>query len=303
MSNASDFFSGGGGGSIPIGGVLPINYSGNLYITTQEQEWLKTGKVLTNIEDYPDAARTILTGTDLGSLANITEGTDFDGMLCDFGFIYCLDNNTDTMFKYTLEGSYTGISWPVTSGNNKAIASNGTYIYVLNTAHVLTVYQPDGTVQEASRSLIIPQGFQELNAINWDGSHWWVTSYVATGGSTQSEVYRYTSSFVFDTVSFVLSTADMSKAIEFEGNNILVQREDADWYKFDKTTGALVGKALDVTAAPSSVAGFIKDSIAYHITDAVTQQIRLTAYKLSSVGLELAKTDSDTGLPIFIRIK
>jgi hypothetical protein len=52
--------SGGGGGAIPINGILPLNVGTSiLYTATDNTEWLKTGNIILGSSNYPNALQTL----------------------------------------------------------------------------------------------------------------------------------------------------------------------------------------------------------------------------------------------------
>lgn len=129
---------GGGGSGLPVNFPTPM-YVGSvdLYVAPDGSEYLKSGKVLPNVGDYPDATQSKLTewdGVAGQSLGNVGVAVGIHGTTLG-GFYYLIDANTDEIVhQYNPDWTPTGTTYPpYVHGNQSAgMTTDAAWFYTLH---------------------------------------------------------------------------------------------------------------------------------------------------------------------------
>jgi hypothetical protein len=122
-------------GSIPINGAGPLNVGGVIRYQTQFEEYLRSGIVDTNVNDFPNAKQHIVDANytnetfSVGGQCGNPTGICFDGQ-----YLWVVDGTNKTVFQYTLAGSYTNVSYDLSAqcNNPVCIDFDGTNFWVLD---------------------------------------------------------------------------------------------------------------------------------------------------------------------------
>jgi len=299
MSKSSDFFKGGGGfliGSIQDFYQVPILYE--VGATT----WLKTGN-LALASEYPDAGSALSSGVLMGILADWTG--DFAGDTHDMvqigGFIWVLEGAANIVHQYeTTNYTLTGLTYSLSAGGwaGMDIDTNGDIVVWGNFGGKYHIFDTTGS-QVQGDSISTGYTPNNVGGAHWDGTFWWVSEFV------NDTVYQFNASYVYTGFSFATTSVanPFAMGTDYTDSNVLlILNSDGDWYDFNKTTGIRIGVAINTANSPVTGAGFVVgDGNVLQIT--TSDELHLISHKLEVVGITTAKTNSDSGQPLYVRIK
>lgn len=280
---------------VPINSVIPFNVLDDKYNDIGGDSWLKSGVVDPDYRNYPNATKNAPFST--GDTFNISaQVSSPNAISVESDFAYVIDYATDLAYKYNLDFTYTGQSFDISVGG------------MLNQCRGATIYN----------------GFRYL-----------------LDGQT-SIVYKFNLDFTYANESYDLSsfitTSNQSKGISNNGSNFFIANSTDDKvYVFNNLLDSLVN-SFDVLSSPQSVLsdidGFFASSLltsSRYSLDGLeditlifsTGSTNTTSlcygddgfiysvgfddivrkYNPITVGMKVAKVDSDSGLPIYTRIK
>jgi hypothetical protein len=270
--------------------TLYVDDVNGLY-TNGTEEWFRSGVVDTDTASYPDAKINSTTfGAFVSSFITNTQAPFSEGITGDGTFVYVLDSNSDTVFQY-LNGVYTGQSFLVTDNGNRpeSLTFDGTHIWSVDViTSIASKYTTTGTYVgsfSAKTEALFALG------ICWDGTHFWVIS-------DSGAYYQYDAAGVYTGTNYTTGLAN-PRDIAFTGENFVVLYPSI--VREYTTLGVSTGRTLSVSST-------------YRCMDAVGMYLWFTrtstpdsAHQLASgvsfVGLTDESTDTDTGLPIYVRVK
>lgn len=288
MSNASDFFSLGGGG-FPINAQIPLNYIdpvGNEVVVQGTETYLRSGFIEDVPSTYPEAEANL--GIPNGDSFDVSgEDNDPASIQWDGAKFWITGDQTNTVYRYTAAGAYDSFSFSVgSSPHDITIKDSNLWISDL-TADTVTEYTTGGTATGNSFSTAgetaLPYG------VVWDGTYFWV-------GAGDGFVYRYTAAGAYDTFSVDLGVtiSGTIRSLTWDGDKYwvsttnMVYRFKSDW-SYDNFSFTVIGDG-----------GMDKIGDVFHRVGLST----LLVYKyVPAVGIPEEKFNSDSGLPIYVKVK
>jgi hypothetical protein len=292
---ASDFLGGGGGG-IPIDGVLPLNLNqvaSDLHAATDGTVWLKTGTVETDTASYPDASANV--ARVLVDSYSVAEGTMSGFNVWDGTYVWT-NNSTDDVFAYDQDGVYQSISYTGLAFTNAYGATwDGTHFWVVEDSAQNALHKFDATWNLVSTNTTsIPNN---LRAITWDGTSLWL--YVGSSTETVQEWSNVgAGSYTGTTIDLTVDGGGAGGTAQFilwDGANFWMDSDQGVW----KYGSNWVWTGEVTSGSMSNSYGAAWDGT--HVWTSISN----TKYKYflgDTVGYGDASTDTDTGLPIYVRI-
>lgn len=299
MSKASDFFGSSGGGGLPINGVHPLNVNGvELYEDTSGASWLRSGVVENDSVTYPDAstifdgviAKTILTLFDPTLGIAYRNGKYLRLQTIDKVIEHDLDgtNPVQVINATTHDSNVRGIDyadnfvWLVGENNDVVIKYNDSNVYdsTISTSPETTT-GTDITILGSSMYII-----NASSSIHKRNS--------TTGAAELLQVVDLTG---YSGIAGITSKNNMLYVLFSNTNSTSVVKE------FNPTNLLPTGREFSVENATSNLnngLGINTDNgnLLYN------REPDLYEYTFGDlIGIKDAKTNTDTGLPIYTRIK
>ena len=296
------------------------NSSTGLYEHPNGDVWLKTGKTITATSDYPDAAinQVTATGFDYSNTSysiSLVTGLEYDQSADEIVV------GTEASVKRTSTSFVdTGFSFSTSSqtGNRRVyVAWDGTSYYVMPVINGPTVYKYDstGTYTGTSFSLSAQFGTSIGFGLSWYGS----TLYV--GRTYRSNFYRYSSSGSYlGSYSYPASTSpffqDAGDAPISVSSNFSIGAANGNktinvWNNSLSTQYAQISTSTD-TPYNTSIYGVTSNNRALDSANSTRiwmagSNSRVYEYEATGgqelIGDLTARTDPDSGQPLFIKIK
>ena len=303
--NSSDLV--GGGKSVLINGVVTLNrYDDNP--TINGMEFLKSGVVNSSTSSYPDA--TLSKVDQYTGSSFVTSGQDSApiGIKSVSNSYWVAGTVTNRVYEYNSSGVYTGVNINPSSQSSSTVdvTHDGTNFWVLDNSNGV-VYEYDGTTRAyTGNSFSVNSEAADPTGIDYDGVNFWVLD------RTTEEVYKYTSAGVYTGTNFDTS-GETTDPFGLAVANSLVYITDTNGaqttvYEYT-AAGGYTGNSINTSAQIASShfsRGLTFDGVNFVVTEDSLSTVTLNAYKYTLtdvVGLQTASTDTDTGLPIYTRIK
>lgn len=296
------------------------NSSTGLYEHPNGDVWLKTGNTLDAGSDYPDAAITQVVATGF-SYSNTSYSISYvTGLEYDQSADEIVVGMEASVKRTSTSFVDTGFSFSTSSetGTRRVnVAWDGTSYYVMPVMNGPTVYKYDstGTYTGTSFSLTSQLGSNVARGLSWYGS----TLYVAQ--SYRSNFYRYSSSGSYQgSYSYPASTSpffqDSGDAAISVSSNFSIGAANSNktinvWNNSTSTQYDQISTSTD-TPYNTFIYGVTSNNRA--LDSANSTRIWMsgnnsTVYEYEAtggqelVGDSTARTDSDSGQPLFIKIK
>ncbi|MGI2931864.1 hypothetical protein [Vibrio fluvialis] len=277
-------------GSIPIDGVLALNNYKNKF-EYDGATYLKSGFTESDMLLYPLAYTT--GGNYSGfSFSVASQETSPSGVIFDGTYFWVVGYATGSVYQYDSTGVYTGLSFSVASQetNPQGIARSGDYIFVCGTSsNSIHKYDLSGTYTGESFPVqTSPRGMCTYNS-----------GFLVISSNT---VYKYDSSLSYTGQSFSVSSQGSTHLdVTYDGDFIWTIEAGATNKNIYKYTddGFYTGVSITVNAEDTTPTGLSYYEGKMFITGDAGNTV--DGYDLY-IGIQDAKTDSDTGLPIYVRI-
>lgn len=289
-----------GGGGAPIDSVQPFNDTVNVKTDSNSNIWLKSGVLETDTSLYPDAFKSNrYTGTNftLAPSGTIPEGIAWDSVNNKF---WVVDRGAQTVSRYKPDGSYDSFNFSVSAQDTSpfGITFDGSDLWITGLANKSAYkYTTGGSFVVGSDFNI---GVQDSTpyGIAWDGTHLRVV------GGQNKKIYRYTAAGSYtgtgDDIDIDHATIVSPQGLVFHENHLWVtdtQNDGAYQYNLSKE---YTGINFDISGEDNDPFGIAHNGTEFVI---VGRQNDTVFYYQESVGLPNASTDSDTGLPNYVRVK
>jgi len=293
--DATPWIGGGGGATLPLDITNPMNVAAvDQYDAPDDSVWLKSGVVETDTALFPDA--TANQGAYSGTSFSIAgEDANPAGIAWDGTFFWVLGNQNDSVFKYNAAGVYQSVSFSVASEDTSpaSVVWDGTFFWVLGNGNkAVFKYNSAGVYQSVSFSVnaedINPQG------LTWDGTFFWMV------GSDTDAVYKYNSSGVYQSVSFSVASelAPTPVGLTWDGTYFWVVGATDIVFRYT-AAGVYTGYSFSAATEETGVTDIT--SVGDDLW--IVGNINDTAFKyVPAVGIINASTDTDTGLPEYVRV-
>lgn len=286
----SELGGSGGGGGVPVGTVLPIRSSDDVYVAPDGSTWLKGGVFETTEGTYPDAAyaTTGFTG-DVFEGYNQPTGVAHDGT----DFWTCSDAS-NKLYKYTSTGR---VEYSSPDGNPQSLDFDGTDILVVGYGGD-AVYKVNPSTGSVTSSFSV---FSQTNAaygVTWDGTFIWVLS-IATA---PAKVFKYNSSGTYQNVSYDLDITSV-RDIAYDGADFWCVDESAKRITKLSSTFVPTGEFYSVPnpTRPFGIYYAAFDSSLW-VADLVNSFDNVKQFALStSYGIGSA-TDTDSSIPLYVKV-
>lgn len=286
-----------GGGGLPIDSVQPFNDTVNVKTDSNLNTWLKSGVLETDTTLYPDAFKSnSYTGTNFSVSAQVTapEGIAWDSVNSKF---WVVDGGAQRVYRYNPDGTYDNFNFDV-SGQDAfplGITFDGTNLWIVGlVSKAVYSYTTAGAYRNVSFSVSgqdsQPQG------IAWGDTHFYV------GGLVSNEVFRYTAAGVYDNFSFSIPASVDSTigGLTWVDNNIWIIGTANDSAYMYSPAGVYSEVNFPISGEDNNPFGIAHDGNSFSVIGGQSK----TVYQYQeAVGLPDSSTDTDTGLPIYVRVK
>ena len=240
---------GGGGSASQINEVVTLNNGASTVTLADGRVYLKGGVFETNTSTYPLANSSYQAAGINFSVA--AQETNPSGIAWDGNYFWVLGRSGQDLNKYSASGVYQSVSFSVANGGAdvKDVVWDGTQFKVLGAALILR-YSSSGSYS----------GFYNLTAqtstgqgIAWDGTYYYV---VENTGSYN--VYKYSSSGVYQSVAFsVVSQTTNPSSITWDGTSFWVLSDYADEVFQYNSSGVYQNVSFSVSAQDTSPMGIV----------------------------------------------
>ena len=300
MSKASDFFK--GTGVEPIGSVRALHVSGS-ELELDGSYWLKTGAYSTDFVKYPDAKRSIPTTTLYKDNFLDPDGDGFTGnyYAIEVTHIYTielLNSAVDiNIVKYNIDGSFDSaffVDPALPNGRSiRGCAHDGTHLWILTDQGTRAMFNIDDTTGIYQGTTWLVSG-GSANDVCWDGTHFVILSDV------DDRAYKYTQAGASPS-SFVIVTN--SEGITWNGTDYLIGHTSTSITEYD-SSGVLTGNTWTLSGV-GSMRGMATDLSVPEELFALNSSSKVDVYRQNpplSVGFGPAKTDTSTGLPMYLKV-
>jgi len=308
MSNFSQYFpigSSGGGGGTPINSYAPFSVAGTsnptgydattgLYTHPDGTFWVKTGFTISGVSStYPDAftnsGATAYSGFSFSVAGEITSNANdvtFDGTN-----FYVISETMNRIYQYDTAGVYTGFNFSIGAQNSygRGIANNATNIYMTaGLGDRVWEYDATGTYTGFNFNPD-PDGYNTLG-LSANSTH------IFNNGSTR--VRRWTLAGVLvNWFNVPTGTRDVAS----DDSNVYTLNTGTRVVTEYTFTGTATGFTFSTAAQSTTPYGISKYGNKFHVVDRTS----LTVYEYETaltVGDTIARTDTDSSQPLFIRI-
>lgn len=284
--------SAGGGSEIGDFKGLNVNDVNGLYINALGEEWLRHGVIETDLASYPDAKQTLTTEAGYKTsdgFSSSSQSVAADSIEWDGTHFWVLDwQGTNSVYQYTAEGVYTGVTHVTAASTPRGLAWDGTHFWVFG-ADQNKIHKYDASwafVSTTNMPINIYGGC-------FDGTHLWM---INRGSNTldkydlnlvaQGVSYAYTpllptaASVCFNDGFFYIPWTSTMHILEADGT----PRPDLS-FPIAASSGA--------TAKDAEVWSIGGDIVSKNMAIVVT----------THVGIASQDTDASTNLPMYMRIK
>lgn len=295
-----DLRAGLGGGGLPINSVLPLNFEAPIYVEKSGSTWLKTGFIETDVTLYPDAKYDEFIGGYSGfsiDTQNETSGAglSLNGISHDDSNIWVSDSVTLHLYD-KVNGSY--ITGYTTSIQVRDIDIDGSFIWILdeNTSTVHKYNKAD--ITDTGFSFSVAAQESSCRGLCVDDNYVWIV------GSGNDTIYKYNKSDgTYTGVSQSVATQDLlPRSLDADENFIwMVGGSSSTVYKYNKSDLSYTGYSYDVSAQDQSVTCITIDGTSSWVGGSTVPD---TIYKYdSAIGIASEKTDTETGLTYYLKVK
>ena len=316
MSDFTDFFpvSGGSGvgSGIPINGYFPFlttvpnnltgppgyNSTTGLYTHPDGTYWIKSGNTINSPDGtYPSA---------IGSPGSLYSGVQFTMPfanrkdMCQFGANFLILDSTDTLTEYTTLGVATGFSFSVNpqAPQVQSVTFDGTNIWVNDISNKSVFKYTSLGVYTGFSFSTATQGNQSLAITSGNGN-----IYVHINNSN---IFEYTSAGVYTGFNFSTSTqfASYPASLDFDGTTFTALESSSPYNVYTYTSAGVYTGFNFYTPPASGATGIVYDGTYYWILSNGDQKVYQFDVTLASTsnGDPVARTDTDTSQPLFVRV-
>ncbi|SFD72513.1 hypothetical protein [Pseudoalteromonas denitrificans] len=284
----------GGGLSIPVNGVIPMQNGDNLITLPTGEVLLKSGITNTEVDKYPDAIR-VAGVTPPRNLSGLTSNSAFC-MANDGTHIYVCDYIGSKIRKYTLGGAPVA-TYPLTHGTGPiGITWDGTHFWVvLHSAKGVFKYTSDFTYANVSFS--VSAQASNYRGLAWGGGHLWLLG-------EDKRVYKYNSSGTYQNFNFSVTQISTPQGIAYDESNdriALCNSGTNAIHSWNPLNGTYHG-AVAYFSGATNLRGVTILNNNYYVLQISTPVLMYTNKELESVGQPLEKLAYDI-FPIYVRIK
>ncbi len=293
-----------GGGSFVNESRFFNSNSPNILANTNAEVWVRSGVGETDVASYPGATvSTLEAGVSLGD-SFLWSGEDSD-ITCSCvanGFIYMVGNTGNSVFKYTMDGVYTGVNWSFnaqTAGKRiTGIGFDGTYFYICDGS------SGNGNVWRYTEAGVYDSfTFQTLAKEPYPSGMYVDSTGIYVCGNTSDGVEKFSlaGAWVEKTLSVIGQTTN-PVACSFDGEYWFVANGSNTYFIYD-AAGAYTGETHVLTDIDNSVVGFMSEGInLWFVGEQWKKLTRVYGRNYSYVGNAYENTNGN-GLTSYMRIK
>ncbi len=290
---------------IPIDGTLPLHES-DILVINDDEYMLKSGNIETDIESYPDAKPTPIGVVTLWDTYNFPGDYNFQGISVDDNYIYAVETNTNKLWIYNKDTFSFVYNFHVGDEEDTplGISVDDNYIYIIGAIeNTVFIYNKDDYTNVDS---FLVDYYDDLpNCIAVDDEHIYIT------GKERGRIYMFEKHFPYRYVYAIIPGIEDEEHIQgvaVDDNYIYMVGMDTEkiWiypkniYPFNVDNFSV--SSYDINPRGIAVNDDYIYVIGYDPQDANDSKI-LVFNRNNGVGMKTAKTDSDTDLPIYVRIK
>ena len=282
---------------VPIGAITPLTSDEPIVVASNGSTFLRSGSFETDLSVYPEAPTRLGEFAGTAFYTNIQDlGTTRGGIAWDGTFFWVIAGSTSTAYKYSEAGVYLGVSFSVIeSGVPLDIATDGIFFWIVSSTGVYRYVYSNfsySTTWTVSAQMSGQQG------IAYDGTNLWLTDI-----NTDS-AYKYNTTGVYQgtfwsTVAVVGGTSANPYGITWDGTHFWIADGNAyKLYRFD-AAGVYTG-----VFSPNPSIGAHRGIAAHNgMLTVIGNSGEATRYfNTPTVGIA-AKNDTQTGQPIYLRVK
>lgn len=297
MIKASEKF--GGQGSNPVNSIKRFFSSDNV-LNIGPDIWYRSGVIDTNVNQFPDATK-ILVGNFVANGFDLsTQDTSPKGICWDGTYYWVVGDANNTVYRYNANGTYSGFSFSVGAQTTQPsdITQDGTNLIVQAFGGNAYKYQKDGTYTEFN-----------FNSNNGGGSTLqvrgivWYDGFYYVVGQQFGKVDRFdvTGSFVdsFDLTGTFVGTP---YALEHDGSKFWLATRSQAIYPYNNDFTVVENSFIDTSLEGSALSGVCWDGVNLVTVDD-SQDFTYKYESTEAVGTQTSWVDSDSGQPLYIRVK
>jgi len=268
------------------------NATTGLYTHPNGDYWLKTGNTITGATvgtTYPDAYQinALPTGATYTGFS-FTVGTSPTGIVGFGGNFYVVERSANLLKEYNSTGVATGFSF--SQANDAGVHYDGTN-FVFNGSTNVVQYDAAG----------VATGFTFASG---QAGQWGITSngsnyFVAQGNTVRGFDLAGTAT------GFTFTAPTQAEGLSFDGSYFWTSNESAGRVYASTATGANTGFSFSTATNAPDPAGVWSNGTNIYVTDNNLRKVFEYAFVGAgkTVGDAAAKTDTDSGQPLFIKLK
>lgn len=276
---------GSGGGGIPINGITPMLHTKTLATLEDGTSWLRSGNYETDITNYPDATSYPLAFSSVIGTTGVAN-TVINDIAVNSTEAFVLDGTT--LYRYDIATMVSnGTSTVVAGHTGIGVDDSYVYLFVPNPA-TINIY--DKTTLAFVATVAIGGSFEQAMDVN--------DTYMVVADGSTVYFYNKVSPYALSHSWTTPNAFGSGDGLSLDSKYVFHVDASADLrYLHDIETGTLV---FTDTQQPNTTQICAKDTH-YFAWDTGTDLGTLYSI-IGGVGLKIASTDTDTGLPIYIRI-
>lgn len=291
----SELGGSGGGGGVPVGTVLPIRSSDDVYTAEDGSVWLQSGTFETADGTYPDAyyeASLQYAGQSISLTAN---GTSVSGAAWDGTHWWVVGFSNDAIYKYNTDGTYANASISTASqvGTAQGLAWDGSHLWVSDFSSKIMYRYNVSSGSYTGESIDFSSAPNYSRGLAWDGSH--LCALLGDGS-----IYKYALNGVFDS-SFILEDYEGTPSgLIWDGEFFWSGGFSASNIKRYNSDGSYSNYFFSVSEGESGISGLAYGDGKFGVLDDSSDSLVLYA-ESECYGIPEA-TDTDSGLPLYVKV-
>ncbi|MEQ5834219.1 hypothetical protein [Marinobacter sp. NFXS9] len=289
---------GGGSSALPINSIAPMNTTDPLYTEANGSQWLRSGTVSNDINEYPLAAKSF--GAYFNKSFSVGgQETNPTAITWDGSFFYVI-GAANIVHKYAPDGTFIE-AIPTSLSTITGMAWDGTNFWMATTSGN-RIHKVDSAFNFTGDSVAVGNQVNTLEGVAFDGTHLWALDKTGAGSdSSLACIYQYDLDGNYTGVSFNYGAQSGNGwSFAYAAGSLWVATGNGRVLEISPAAG-LTGESFSISASSDMT---IARGLAFDGTSLWAlnvAQANVLAFE-KHVGMLTRKTDSDSEKPLYVRV-